>query len=61
MPAEAALVSLADKLHNARATCLDLRIHGPAFFETFTGKRDGTLWGTTAPLLTHFSSAIPGR
>jgi (p)ppGpp synthase/HD superfamily hydrolase len=44
MPKAAALVSLADKLHNARAICADLRQHGAAVFDRFTGKRDGTLW-----------------
>lgn len=44
MPADAVLVSLADKLHNARAICADLRAHGPAVFERFRGGRDGTVW-----------------
>ena len=38
------LVSSADKLHNARAICTDLRTHGLAVFDRFTGGRDGTLW-----------------
>lgn len=41
---DVALVSCADKLHNARSIVADLRTDGVAFFETFTGKRDGTLW-----------------
>jgi (p)ppGpp synthase/HD superfamily hydrolase len=44
MPRAAVLVSLADKIHNARAICADLRVHGAKVFERFTGKRDGTLW-----------------
>ena len=43
-PASVRLVSCADKLHNARAIVADLRVMGPALFERFTGKRDGTLW-----------------
>jgi (p)ppGpp synthase/HD superfamily hydrolase len=38
------LVSCADKLHNARAICTDLRTHGDAVFDRFKGGRDGTLW-----------------
>lgn len=38
------LVSAADKLHNTRAILTDLRRHGPAVFERFSGKKDGTLW-----------------
>ncbi len=43
-PPAVRLVSCADKLHNARAIVADLRVMGPALFERFTGKRDGTLW-----------------
>ena len=42
-PAEMALVSGADKLHNARAILSDFRTHGPAVFDRFTAKKDGTL------------------
>ena len=38
------LVSLADKLHNARSIECDYRRIGPLVFERFTGGRDGTLW-----------------
>ncbi len=38
------LVSCADKVHNARAIASDLRTHGLAVFDRFTGGRDGTLW-----------------
>jgi GTP pyrophosphokinase len=42
---DVALVSCADKLHNARSILMDLRAHGPDFMErTFSGKREGTLW-----------------
>jgi len=38
------LVSLADKLHNARATVSDLRRDGDALWGRFNGGKDGTLW-----------------
>jgi (p)ppGpp synthase/HD superfamily hydrolase len=38
------LVSLADKLHNARSIVADLRTQGPRALEKFTGKCDGALW-----------------
>ncbi|HEX5962059.1 MAG TPA: HD domain-containing protein [Rhodanobacteraceae bacterium] len=43
---DALLVSGSDKLHNARAIVAGLRdpAIGPAVFERFTGRRDGTLW-----------------
>lgn len=42
---DVALVSCADKLHNARSIVMDLRAQGPGFLDkTFTGKRKGTLW-----------------
>ncbi len=42
---DVALVSCSDKLHNARSIVMDLRTHGPSFLDnTFTGKREGTLW-----------------
>lgn len=40
----ALLVSASDKVHNARAIVRDLGMVGPAVFDRFTGKRDGTLW-----------------
>jgi (p)ppGpp synthase/HD superfamily hydrolase len=42
--AEVLPVSAADKLHNARAIVADLRRVGPAAFERFNGKQEGTLW-----------------
>lgn len=37
-------VSLADKLHNARAILRDVRTLGPEVWARFNGGRDGTLW-----------------
>ncbi len=42
--ADVLLVSAADKLHNARAICADLKLHGPALFDRFKGGLEGTLW-----------------
>ena len=42
--ASARLVSAADKLYNARTVLADLLTVGPAVFERFTGKKEGTLW-----------------
>jgi (p)ppGpp synthase/HD superfamily hydrolase len=42
--APALLVSLADKVHNARAILADYRQLGDALWPRFTGGRDGTLW-----------------
>lgn len=38
------LVSIADKLHNARAVLADHTQIGEAVWSRFTGGRDGTLW-----------------
>jgi (p)ppGpp synthase/HD superfamily hydrolase len=38
------LVSVSDKLHNARATAEDLRRIGPAVWGRFNGGREGSLW-----------------
>lgn len=43
-PRDAALVSCADKLHNARAILGDLRVVGEDLWGRFTGGREGTLW-----------------
>jgi (p)ppGpp synthase/HD superfamily hydrolase len=43
-PPEALRVSLADKLHNARAILNDLRMQGSPLWGRFNGKREGTLW-----------------
>jgi (p)ppGpp synthase/HD superfamily hydrolase len=37
-------VSMADKLHNARAILADLRQHGDAVWARFTADRAGVLW-----------------
>jgi (p)ppGpp synthase/HD superfamily hydrolase len=41
---EVGLVSLADKVHNARTIVADLRESGPVALDRFSGGRDGTLW-----------------
>ena len=38
------LVSLADKVHNARSLLQDLRQGGVAVFDKFNGGKEGTLW-----------------
>jgi (p)ppGpp synthase/HD superfamily hydrolase len=52
----ALLVSAADKLHNARAIRRDLKMHGHAVWDRFSGKKDGTLWYYRA-LVSAFRSA----
>ena len=52
-------VSCADKLHNARAIGTDLRTHGLAVFDRFTGGREGTLWYYGA-LSATFARRLPG-
>lgn len=44
VPAETALVSGSDKVHNARSIVRDLRGVGVALWERFSGGRDGVLW-----------------
>jgi (p)ppGpp synthase/HD superfamily hydrolase len=41
---DALLVTLADKLHNARSIITDHHRQGELLWQRFTGKRDGTLW-----------------
>lgn len=53
------LVSAADKLHNARAICTDLRTHGQAVFNRFNAGQEGTLWYYGA-LSAVFSRCLPG-
>lgn len=43
-PPAVQLVSIADKLHNARAILADYRTLGDALWTRFNGGRDGTLW-----------------
>jgi (p)ppGpp synthase/HD superfamily hydrolase len=38
------LVSVADKLHNARSIVLDLDEHGEQVWNRFTGRKEGSLW-----------------
>lgn len=57
--ADALLVSASDKLHNSRAICTDLRTHGAAVYDRFTGGQTGTLWYyQTLPQV--FSRLLPG-
>ena len=42
--ADVHMVSGSDKLNNARAILDDLVTIGPAVFDRFTAKKDGTLW-----------------
>ena len=44
VPAEALLVSLADKVHNAGAILADYREIGEELWSRFAGGKDGTLW-----------------
>lgn len=41
---EIRLVSLADKLHNARSLVYDARRYGPAVWDRFNGGKTGSLW-----------------
>ena len=43
-PADARLISAADKLHNARDILADYRQHGDEVWKRFRGGREGTLW-----------------
>ena len=56
---DALLVSACDKLHNARSICTDLRRHGSAVFDRFTGGQDGTLWYYRT-LSDTFARLLPG-
>ncbi len=56
--AEVLLVSLADKLHNARSILRDLRQAGNIIWDKFNGKKDGSLWYYTA-LVDKFKKLIP--
>ena len=57
--ADVLLVSAADKLHNARAICTDLRTHGRAVFDRFNAGQEGTVWYYGA-LAAVFSRRLPG-
>jgi len=43
-PPEVLLVSLADKVHNARTILVDLQRQGDGIWERFNGGKAGTLW-----------------
>ena len=68
-PAEVLRVSLADKLHNARAIVADLRIEGPSLWDRFTGDPRQQAWYYTllaetfrrrhdSPLVTEFEAVV---
>jgi (p)ppGpp synthase/HD superfamily hydrolase len=54
----ARIVSLADKIHNARSVLNDFRREGESTWARFKGKRDGTLW-YYAELAQKFMEAKP--
>ncbi len=54
------VVSLADKIHNARAILHDLEIHGEAVWARFRGGRDGSLW-YYSELVEKFETLLPGH
>jgi (p)ppGpp synthase/HD superfamily hydrolase len=58
-PADALLVSLSDKIHNAEAILNDLRFHGEDVWNRFTGGRDGSLWYYRV-LSDTFERLVPG-
>ena len=43
-PAEVRLVSIADKIHNARSILIDYRSIGDSLWQRFKGGKAGTLW-----------------
>jgi (p)ppGpp synthase/HD superfamily hydrolase len=57
--ADILLVSCADKFHNARAICTDIRTHGLAVFDRFKAGQDGTIWYYRA-LADAFMRLMPG-
>lgn len=59
-PAEALLVSMADKLYNARAILEDFREIGDRVWARFTAGREGNLWYYRA-LLTAFKARADNR
>ena len=60
MDAEAALVSLADKLHNARKIVLDLRTDGERVWGWFKASKQDTRWYYDA-LAKAFRARLPGH
>jgi GTP pyrophosphokinase len=57
VPSSVLLVSVADKLHNARAILSDYRTLGATLWERFNGGRSGTLWYYRALVQTYRQSA----
>jgi (p)ppGpp synthase/HD superfamily hydrolase len=68
-PPEVIRVSLADKLHNARAIVRDLRVHGPSLWERFHPDADQVWYydalarafreaGCTSPMLDELDDAV---
>ena len=53
------LVSIADKLHNARSIALDRIDHGEAIWDRFTGGKEGSLW-YYGELVKIFDRSFPG-
>jgi (p)ppGpp synthase/HD superfamily hydrolase len=53
------LVSIADKLHNARSIVLDLDDHGEEVWDRFSGGREGSLW-YYGELVKIFDESFPG-
>jgi (p)ppGpp synthase/HD superfamily hydrolase len=53
------LVSIADKLHNARSIVLDLAEHGEKVWQRFGGGREGSLW-YYEELVDIFNERFPG-
>jgi (p)ppGpp synthase/HD superfamily hydrolase len=43
-PDDIVLISLADKVHNARSILIDLHRYGASTWDKFKGKKSGTLW-----------------
>ena len=58
-PRDVLLVSLADKLHNARSILTDLRKEGEQTWERFRGGKQGSLWYYRS-LVTIFQERFPG-
>jgi (p)ppGpp synthase/HD superfamily hydrolase len=58
-PDEVLLVALADKVHNARSTVADLRVHGDATWRKFGGTVEQQLWYYRS-LSELFSRRMPG-
>ena len=58
-PEDVLLVALADKVHNARSTVADLRVHGDATWRKFGGTVEQQLWYYRS-LSGLFSRRMPG-